>query len=213
MEKQIANTKNTNIEVLGEFTRNLEKAVSATGLTPYLLAKKLGLDKAAVKTLLQGDRDPRFSTVVKLVIGMHLSLDQLLGNTTSTTPSSSSPVETATAKIVVTNEKADLISSITKMHESDVELLVAIAGVLEARRSRAVAKLLQAVQKSRSPKKVGKNTKIHNISDEFDEDDFTEDEDDDFDEYDDFGEDDEFEDSDDFDEDDEDFDDDFDNDL
>ena len=213
MEKQIANTKNTNIEVLGEFTRNLEKAVSATGLTPYLLAKKLGLDKAAVKTLLQGDRDPRFSTVVKLVIGMHLSLDQLLGNTTSTTPSSSSPVETATAKIVVTNEKADLISSITKMHESDVELLVAIAGVLEARRSRAVAKLLQAVRKSRSPKKVGKNTKIHNTSDEFDEDDFTEDEDDDFDEYDDFGEDDEFEDSDDFDEDDEDFDDDFDNDL
>jgi DNA-binding XRE family transcriptional regulator len=136
-------------EVLHDFTVNLQKAVADTGLSPYVLARKIGVNKDAIKNTIQEDRDPQFSTVVQIAKGMNLSLDQLLGNKfiESNPPPSNPPPE-----VQIKKETINLIDRISKMHEQDIELLEAIAGILEGRRARVMAKFLNAVGEPKPPK-------------------------------------------------------------
>ena len=194
--------KSLNNNVLLEFSANLQKAVNDTGLTPYLLAKNLGLDKQAISRLLKGDRDPNLSTVVRIVKSMQISMDQLLGLT---------PVKPK-AEVEIKKENLNLIDRISALHEQDVELLEAIVEVLEKRRARTMAKFLNAVRDAKSPKSkenpMGKTVKkvrkqqagkvssgSDNGDDEFGDDEFEDD-------FDDFEEDSDTSENDDFDEDD-----------
>jgi transcriptional regulator with XRE-family HTH domain len=217
---------NPNIDVIREFAANLQKAVDATGLTPYALAKKIGMDKDAIKNLLKGDRDPKFSTIIHLAKKMRVSLDQLLGV---------KPVKPKReVEVEVKKENSNLISRISALHKQDVELLETIIGVLEARKARSMARFLNAVRDSKQPmnntkenkmtgitEKVGKSqTSGSSVDDDLDDDDFDDDlnddegfdDDRDFDDNenpdsevdDDFDDDDDFDEDDDFDDDDED---------
>jgi predicted transcriptional regulator len=204
MKKKITNLNGTDIQV---FSNNLQRSVLATGLTPYALAKNIGVDKDSIKNLMKGDRDPQFSTVISIVKGMRLSMDELLG----IVPALPAP------KVEVKKENINFIEKITKMNEQDVELLDSIAGVLDERRVRAVTRLLHAVQGTELPNKKEKeglmaeaekitSKKVTKPLSGFDDADFEDNEDfedDDYEEDEDFGEnddfDDGFEDDDDFD--------------
>jgi len=214
---------NSNIDVIRGFTANLQKAVDATGLTPYALAKKIGMDKDAIKNLLKGDRDPKFSTIIHLAKKMRISVDQLLG-VKPAKPKSEVEVE-------VKKENLNLISRISALHKQDVELLETIIGVLETRKARSMERFLNAVRDSKQPmndtkenQMTGITEKINkpqisgsSVDDDLDDDDFDDDlnDDEDFDDDRNFDDnenpdsevDDDFDDKDDFDEDD-DFDDD-----
>jgi DNA-binding XRE family transcriptional regulator len=205
MKKKIANSTLIDIQ---EFSHNLQKAVLATGLTPYTLAKKIGVNKDAIKNLTKGDRDPQFSTAISIVKGMQLSMDELLGIISGNTSIQSPP----TPKIEIKKGNINFIEKITRMNEQDVELLEAIAGVLDDRRVRAVTRLLHAVQGAELPNEnekegfMAKAEKIKNpkvtkplsdFDDDFEDDEYEEDED--FEVDDDFDEDKDFEDDDDFD--------------
>jgi transcriptional regulator with XRE-family HTH domain len=128
---------------LHEFTVNLRKAVSDTGLTPYALSKKLGLDKCAIKNITRDGHDPKLSTVLKIVKGMRLSLDWLLGFPCSVDVDK--PVQFYPASSAEVAQDVRFIDKIAKMHEQDVELLNAIADVLNNRRVRSVLGLASAV--------------------------------------------------------------------
>jgi len=215
------NHPNPNIDVIREFAANLQKAVDATGLTPYALAKKIGMDKDAIKNLLKGDRDPKFSTIIHLAKKMRVSLDQLLG------VKPVKPKREIEVEVEVKKENLNLISRISALHKQDVELLETIIGVLEARKARSMARFLNAVRDSKQPmnntkenqitritEKVGKpQTNGSSVDDDLD-DDFDDDlnDDEDFDDDRDFDDnenpdsevDDDFDEDDDFDDDDED---------
>ena len=192
--------KNNNNNILSEFSANLQKAVTNTGLTPYALAKKIGIDKQTISRLLKGDRDPNLTTVIRIAKDMRVSMDQLLGLT---------PAK-AKAEVEVKKENLNLIDKISVLHEQDVELLEAIIGVLEKRRARTIAKFLNTVRDAKSSIKskenfIGKTaekvrkqqtSKVSSGSDSGD-DEFE----DDFDDFDDFEEDNDTSESDDFDED------------
>jgi DNA-binding XRE family transcriptional regulator len=208
MKKKIENSCMTDIH---KFSHNLQKAVTATGLTPYVLAKKVGVNKDSIKNLMKGDRDPQFSTVISIVKGMQLSMDKLLG-LVEDTQAPFYPVP----KVGVTKENINFIEKITKMNEQDIELLGAIAGILNERRNRAVARLLHAVRGAKLPNKHEnddlmaraeelKNSKAVKPLSFPDSVDFDDLDDDDFDEEDNFDDNDDFDDED-FDDDDDDFD-------
>jgi uncharacterized protein (UPF0335 family) len=212
---------NSNLEVLREFYPNLKKAVADTGLSAYALAKKLGFDPQVISNLVRGDRDPKLSTVVRIVKGMQVSMDALLGlvpGKKSTVPESQPVLPAQSPPSVsgttIKNGNIDLINQIARMPENDVELMKAIADVLTERRSHVMAKLLYAMQKSgkkgdltaKTSELAGKLEAQEDLSpggcfdDDFDED-FGEDDDlDDTDDFDDFDDDDD--DDDDFDDDD-----------
>jgi hypothetical protein len=202
---------NQGLLILQEFSRNLQKAVSDTGLTPYALAKEIGLDKDSIKNVMSGDRDPKFSSVLRVIKGMRLSMDELIGNisVSKLTPAKPAPAPApAPQEVEIKKGNIDFISRIVKMNEQDVELLEAIAHILDERRIRAIARLFNAVQDSspseKSEKKGGLMAKASEMAkeatgalpDELEEgfeDGF---EDDDFDEDDDFEDDEDFEDED-----------------
>ena len=139
MKKQIINS---NLVLLQEFSHNLQEAVSGTGLTPYALAKKIGLDNAAIKMAMSGEHDLKFSTAVRIAKGMRLSMDWLIVNVLGDNP----PAINSTSEVEIKQKNVDFINKISKMNDQDVELLMAIAGILDERRIRAVTKLLHAVQ-------------------------------------------------------------------
>jgi len=156
-------TNNPNINILKKFSVNLHKAVMDTGLSPYALAKKINVDKDAIKNILQEGRDPKFSSVVKIVQGMQLSMDQLLGNI-KTDKVQSPPVQKVENKL----KHFSLFEKLDNMHEQDIELLEIIAGVLNERRTRAMKNLLNAIQHGKSKnKKEGSMTGFIN-DDDFD---------------------------------------------
>ena len=192
--------KKSNNSIFFEFSTNLQKAVTDTGLTPYALAKKIGVDRQAISRLLKGDRDPNLSTVIRIAKGMQVSMDQLLGLI---------PVKSTTKKVEIKKENLNLIDKISTLHEQDVELLEAIVDVLEKRRARTMAKFLNAIRDAKSPTKNKENpmdktaekvrkkqTSKVSFGSDNDEDDFE-------DGFDDFEEDSDTSESDDFDEDDE----------
>jgi transcriptional regulator with XRE-family HTH domain len=204
MKKQNTIFKN---DVLHEFAANLQKAVNDTGLTPYVLAKKLGLDKQIISNLLRGGRDPKLSTVIHIIKKMQISADQLLGTTLKNKASQQKDV----AEINVKKKNLSLIDKISVLNEQDIELLEAIVGVLEVRKARAASKFLSAVQDAKPSTKERGNQMANTTEkvmksqtvgptpdDDFDDDDGFED--DDFDDCDDFDEDDGFDDDDDYDE-------------
>lgn len=135
--------RNLSSEILREFSCNLQKAVDDTGFTAYGLAKKLGLDKDAIKNMLQGNRDPRLSTIIQVFKGMEISADRLLGLTPANTEKES--------EVQIKKENIAFINKVSSLHKQDIELLEAIAGVLETRRTRVMTKFLSAVR----------DTKIH----------------------------------------------------
>jgi transcriptional regulator with XRE-family HTH domain len=143
---------NPNLAVLQEFSLNLQKAVVDTGLTPYALSKKLGFDKDFIKNVIRGNRDPKFSTVLRITKGMQVSIDWLVGNVTEDNPVQSKPV----SEVEIKKENINFINKIAKMHDQDVELLEAIARILDERRVHAMARLLHAV---RNPNSSGKGKK------------------------------------------------------
>jgi len=138
-------TENPNVEVLNDFYYNLQRAVADTGLTPYALAMKIGFDKNYISRLMHGDRDPNFSTIVRFINGTHFSLDELLGKRKRSI--SSSKVEEATTSA----SQALLIDKIKNTHEDDIEILDAIADILNKKRAHAVAKLVHAVKEKKDP--------------------------------------------------------------
>jgi DNA-binding phage protein len=131
---------------LREFYINLQKAISDTGLTCYALSKKLGLDRNAVRNAVKGSTEPRLSTIIRIVKGMQISLDGLLGNEVDVKPilpESSPPV----SKVEVRKNDVKLIDKTNQLHERDLELLESIANILIDRRSLMMKKLLNAIQK------------------------------------------------------------------
>jgi transcriptional regulator with XRE-family HTH domain len=150
MKNKIANP---NLTVLQEFSLNLQKAVADMGLTPYALAKKLGFDTDTIKRVMRGNRDPKFSTVLRIAKGMQVSMDWLAGNVSGDTPASVK----STSEFEVKKENINFINKIAKMQDQDVELLEAIAHLLDERRFRAVTKLLHAVQNTNSSEKGKKD--------------------------------------------------------
>jgi transcriptional regulator with XRE-family HTH domain len=171
---------NPNINVIREFAANLQKAVDATGLTPYTLARNIGLDKDAIKNLLKGARDPKFSTIIHLAKGMPISLDQLLGMIPAEQKSES--------KIEIKKEFLNLADRISTLHKQDVELLETIIGVLETRKARSMTRFLKAVREPEQPKEnemaittekvMEPQVSVSSFDDDFDDDDFDEDRDD-----------------------------------
>jgi transcriptional regulator with XRE-family HTH domain len=210
--------KNYDMTDIQKFSGNLQKAVAATGLTPYSLAKKIGVSKDTVRNIMKGDRDPQLSTVINIVKGMQLSMDKLLG-LVENIPAPFYPVPS----VGFQKENTNFIEKIRKMNEQDVELLEAIARILVERKNRAAVKLFHAIRGTELPgsnkndglivkteeiekPETPKSPSVPNGADVDDPD-----EDDKFYEYDSFDDNDDFED-DDF-EDDDFEDDDFDNDL
>jgi predicted transcriptional regulator len=193
---------------LHEFAFKLSEAVAETGLTPYGLAKNIGVDKQVISRLIKGNYDPKFSTVIRIVKSMNISMDGLLGichSQNSVEPTQiSEEVEVKTADI-------DFINSISKMHEQDIELLASIGEILNERRVQRMAKLVNAVL---DVKQINKESLMieavatPKLSDDFKEDDYDDYDDNDFDEDNDFDD----EDYEDEDTDDDDFDDDYDED-
>jgi len=143
MKKQ---AENLNLDVLRDFTSNLRKAVSATELTPYALAKKLGLDKAAIKNMMSGRRDFKFSTAVKAVKGMGISMDGLLGIAPEKKTTGLPPDPASEANLPYR-------FSLAEMDMQDAELLGAIAKILKERRTRTVVKLIKAAHRARQSRK------------------------------------------------------------
>jgi transcriptional regulator with XRE-family HTH domain len=179
---------NPSLAALRDFSLNLQKAVSGTGLSPYTLARNIGLDRAAIKNAMSGDCDPRLSTMIRIAKGMKLSLDSLVGGTPADKPivKPASVPETEVKK-----ENIGFIDKIAKMHEQDVELLEKIACLLNERRISTMTKLFQAVQGSKLREE---NKKVSGESDDgFESDDFEHDED--FDDDDDYEDDDDSDDN------------------
>jgi transcriptional regulator with XRE-family HTH domain len=54
------------------FADQLRKAVGATDLTPYALAKRAGLTRQAVSNRLAGERQPNWETVQRLAAALGL---------------------------------------------------------------------------------------------------------------------------------------------
>lgn len=138
---------NSSLDVLRDFSSNLKKAVEGTGLSPYALAKNIGLDKMAIKSAMREGCDPKLSTVVRIANGMRLSMDALLGKINKVDKPEPVP------EVKIKKEYTKFIDRVSKMREQDVELLDAIAAILDERRRRAVAKLLHAVQNEKSQDK------------------------------------------------------------
>jgi DNA-binding XRE family transcriptional regulator len=204
-------TENSGQEVLQEFYVNLKKAVADTGLSSYAWAKKLGMDKQSISSIVRGNSDPKLSTAVRIARGARISLDSLVGISCSSSRGDSyerPPLEAAA------NEKnAEFISRVMKMREPDIDLLEGIAVLLEKCREKAMSKLIQAIKdKPVSGKPVAEGVKatpslkddIGGLEEDYsDDDDGLEDDDWDFEDDDfrfsddDFGEDDDFDDDDD----------------
>jgi len=193
-------------EVLNTFFANLQKALSDSGLSAYAYANKIGVDKMAVSNILQKRSDPKLSTVIRIAKGMNVSMDWLVG-TVPFPPSPSVKPDNPSAcacpspclpksdkppvsEVEIKKEHIDFIDKISKMHGSDIALLEAIAGILEDRRTRVMAKLLNAIKDKNSPEnlKEGRMAKVMaktGNSELDDDDDYADEGFDDFDEEDD----------------------------
>jgi hypothetical protein len=156
-------TENAGVGSLQEFYANLKKAVADTGVSAWALEKKFGWHKQFLSNILRGDRDPRFPSIVRIVKSMHLSVDGLLGGgfQTETVHPQSVPLDQTVSVPSGTEIKkisVGFAEKVAQMHENDVELLDAIAGILIERKSRAMARFLHAVQDTGRGNPDGKGT-------------------------------------------------------
>ena len=152
---------NFSADILKDFLINFQKAVSDTGLTTYALAKKIGLDKAAIKNILQNKSDPRLSTAVCIAKWMGLSLDGLVG----IAPPQLSPVPEI---VELKKDNVSLINKINDMNDQDVELLDEIAGILIVRRTKRMAKLIKAVRDESTAVESSADCDTEEFDDEYD---------------------------------------------
>jgi len=209
------------------FVINLQKAIKKAGLTPYSASVKAGIDKSAIIKMINKGKecDPRLFTIIRIAKTLNISIDWLVGNVAvDKIPTLGDALDLALPEklepepeVEIKKENINLISKISKMHKQDVELLEAIANILEDRKTRAMARLLHAVNDGKQPEDnevsslgIPRKSDIHkmsrgltkiNVSDDDDDDDNDDDDDEfedededdfegDFDEDDDFGEDD-----------------------
>jgi hypothetical protein len=154
-------TENAGVEIPFEFYANLKKAVADTGISAWALEKKFGRHKQFLSNILRGDRDPKFSSIVRIVKGMRLSIDGLLGSGLQTEAAHPQSVSLAQAVSVpsgveIKKISADFAEKVAQMHENDVELLEAIAGILLERKSRVMARFLHAIQDTERGNPAGK---------------------------------------------------------
>ena len=142
-------------------SKNLKKAVEATGKTPYTLSASFGFDKGLIGNLLKGNRDPKFSSLVRLAEAMKVSVDELmelperkkeiLAKGSVEYYPTQQEKHTEPSSIPVKEVILSLNQKIAEMSETDIELLCGIADLLEARRKKGVVKLLKAaLEKNRS---------------------------------------------------------------
>ena len=126
---------------LSTFFANLQKAVAEAGITPCTLAENIGMNKDTVRKILNSECDPKLSTVISIVKGLRISMDQLLSDVY---------IQESCEVPKLKNLSPSLIEKIAKMSPSDVELLEAIAALFVKRKSRAMAKLLLAIRNNKA---------------------------------------------------------------
>ncbi|RJE84012.1 helix-turn-helix domain-containing protein [Paracoccus onubensis] len=69
------------MEINEIFRRRLEAEMKAQGDNPDSLAKKAGMNRRAVRDILEGNsQSPKLSTVYKLATALNASIDELTGN-------------------------------------------------------------------------------------------------------------------------------------
>jgi transcriptional regulator with XRE-family HTH domain len=203
------------------FSDRLQKIIEFNKTDIGVLAKSSEYKPDDIHKLLTGMREPGMKKLILLADSLGCSVDYLLG-LTPTPQRASVVVEVDTNALnhqssergqtsgQISGKIEPFIAMVSKLPESDIELLIHIAGFLIERKNRRLAKIVDAItsKSSEKPDSISKTSRPKDddfIDDDFEEDDLWGDTEDEF-EDDEFEEDD-FEDEDEDDEGDEDFDD------
>jgi transcriptional regulator with XRE-family HTH domain len=185
------------------FSDRLSKAIAFKKVELSVIAKNIGCAPADVKKMLSGMREPTMKKLIILANILGCSVDYLLGLTpepqrasvvveVDTNALKSQPSERGQTSGQISGKIEQFAAIMPELLESDVELLMYIAGFLIERKEERLSRIMDAMT-SKPPKEtdsLSKSSHSKNNNDELEDDDPGEEDDDLWDEI----EDDEFED-------------------
>jgi transcriptional regulator with XRE-family HTH domain len=163
------------------FSDRLQRAIKFKKIDTATLAKNTGYKPEDIQRLLAGMREPSMKKLILLANALGCSVDYLLGlapepkqasvvveaDTDALNPQSSERGQTSGQ---ISGKSGSLLAMVPELLESDVELLMHIAGFLIERKEKRLARIAEAVT-SNSPKK--NDPPLPKVSDSRDDDDLT----------------------------------------